>query len=334
MDNNRSLNLVKVHGVGGYDSDFSDDEIQEETSDQKKKRIRKDDPLLQKAFQKGKHVKLVHKHLAAQEWDREEARNRRHHLISMNAYDRHKKFVSDYILFYGGKEEDFKRSIEKDKTDVDVIKENHRFLWREEDEDDMTWEQNLAKKYYDKLFKEYCIADLGRYKENKFGFRWQVEKEVVSGKGQFFCGNKNCDTKEGLKSWEVNFGYIEQGEKRNALVKLRLCPECSYKLNFHHRRKEVKPKKRQRTEDGEDEPLSKKSKLSVTKKHRSKGKRKGKERHSPRSSEDSDTSDGDSDNGDETQGPSDADYWKGPAPSIDEKTREEEFDDYFQDMFL
>lgn len=39
-------------------------------------------------------------------------------------------------------------------------------------------------------------------------------------KGQFSCGNKHCDEKEGLKSWEVNFGYIEHGEKRNALVKL------------------------------------------------------------------------------------------------------------------
>lgn len=28
-------------------------------------------------------------------------------------------------------------------------------------------EKRLAKKYYDKLFKEYCIADLSRYKENK-----------------------------------------------------------------------------------------------------------------------------------------------------------------------
>jgi len=27
--------------------------------------------------------------------------------------------------------------------------------------------KRLAKKYYDKLFKEYCIADLTRYKENK-----------------------------------------------------------------------------------------------------------------------------------------------------------------------
>lgn len=38
--------------------------------------------------------------------------------------------------------------------------------------------------------------------------------------GQFSCGNKHCDENEGLKSWEVNFGYVEHGEKRNALVKL------------------------------------------------------------------------------------------------------------------
>lgn len=30
-------------------------------------------------------------------------------------------------------------------------------------------EKELAKKYYDKLFKEYCIADLSRFKENKVG---------------------------------------------------------------------------------------------------------------------------------------------------------------------
>jgi len=47
---------------------------------------------------------------------------------------------------------------------------------------------------------------------------------VLSFAGQFFCGNKCCDEKEGLKSWEVNFGYTEHGEKRNALVKLsKLC---------------------------------------------------------------------------------------------------------------
>ncbi|NXG59566.1 F10C1 protein, partial [Hemiprocne comata] len=196
----------------------------------------KEDSLLIKPFQKAKQGSVVHRRFAAEEWDREEARKRRFHLIAMDAYERHKKLVNDYILYYGGKIEDFQRSGANDKTDLDVIRENHRFLWNEDDEADMNWEKRLAKKYYDKLFKEYCIADLSRYKENKFGFRWRHEKEVISGKGsQFSCGNKHCDEKEGLKSWEVNFGYVEHGEKRNALVKLRLCPDCSYKLNFHHR---------------------------------------------------------------------------------------------------
>uniref|UniRef100_A0A6Q2WYC6 FRA10A associated CGG repeat 1 n=1 Tax=Esox lucius TaxID=8010 RepID=A0A6Q2WYC6_ESOLU len=222
-----------VHGGGGYDSDFSDDEGQGETSQLKRKR---DDEILRKPFQKGRHTKLAHRDVAAHEYDREEARNRRHHLISMNAYERHKKFVSDYILYYGGKVEDLRRSTANDKSDLDVVRENHRFLWRDEDEEQMTWEKELAKKYYDKLFKEYCIADLSRYKENKFGFRWRIEKEVVSGKGQFVCGNKRCEVEEGLKSWEVNFAYVEQGEKRNALVKLsKILLSCLQAVLIHGR---------------------------------------------------------------------------------------------------
>ncbi|XP_023698137.1 protein FRA10AC1 [Paramormyrops kingsleyae] len=324
------LNLVKVHGGGGYDSDFSDDENTGGTSQHGKKR--RHDELLQKPFQQGKHTKVAHKSLAAEEWDREEARNRRHHLISMNAFERHKKFVGDYIMYYGGKMTDFKRSVVNDKTDFDVVRENHRFLWREEDHEDMTWEKDLAKKYYDKLFKEYCISDLSRYKENKFGFRWRTENEVVSGKGQFFCGNKRCEQKEGLKSWEVNFAYVEQGEKRNALVKLRLCPECSYKLNYHHKRKEFKAKKRIKAEvKGE----SKTAKSSRQKKRR----RKSKEHSTTTSSEDSEDSNKDPASSEEVEAEEDeasseTDHWKGPAPSIEEKSREEEFDDYFEDMFL
>ncbi|XP_069467451.1 protein FRA10AC1 homolog isoform X2 [Ambystoma mexicanum] len=302
-------------GLGGYDSDFSDDEGGEGKSGLKKKRTKYDDELLKKPFQKERYGKVAHNKVAADEWDREEARNWRCHLISMDAFARHKKFVNDYLLYYGGKKEDFKRSRENDKTDLDVIRENHRFLWQEEDEVDMTWEKRMARKYYDKLFKEYCIADLRRYKENQFGFRWRVEKEVISGKGQFFCGNKHCDEKEGLKSWEVNFGYLEHGEKRNALVKLRLCSECSYKLNFHHRRREIKPtKKRQATEEITEEPPRKKSKPSPSRESKHKKK---KEEHD-----------------EDQEGPSDADYWKGPVQETDEKSREEEFDDYFQDMFL
>lgn len=39
-------------------------------------------------------------------------------------------------------------------------------MWEEGDERG-SWDKALAKKYYDKLYKEYCLADLSRYKENK-----------------------------------------------------------------------------------------------------------------------------------------------------------------------
>jgi len=76
--------------------------------------------------------------------------------------------------------------------------------------------------------------------------RWRQEKEVVTGKGQFVCGNKKCSERKKLKTWEVNFGYIEHNEKKNALVKCRLCFECSYMLNYHHKKKQLKKKKKKK----------------------------------------------------------------------------------------
>jgi len=140
-------------------------------------------------------------------------------------------------MYYGGNLSDFNDKTQH-KTDADVIKDNHQFVW-EEGEDSESWDKRLAKKYYDKLFKEYCLADLSRYKENKIAMRWRTENEVVAGKGQFVCGNKKCDSDGDLKSWEINFGYIEQEVKKNCLVKLRLCPRCSDKLNYGHKRKDV-----------------------------------------------------------------------------------------------
>lgn len=71
----------------------------------------------------------------------------------------------------------------KDKRDIDIIRTEHRFLWEEEDAPEETWGKRLAKKYYDKLFKEYCICDLSRWEEKKIAMRWRVDREVVSGKG-------------------------------------------------------------------------------------------------------------------------------------------------------
>lgn len=82
--------------------------------------------------------------------------------------------------------------------------------------------------------------------------RWRIEQEVVTGKGQFICGNKRCDEKEELRSWEVNFTYVEQSEKKNALVKLRLCVDCSKKLNYHSTKRLVKKQKRLKSKVAKD----------------------------------------------------------------------------------
>ena len=75
------------------------------------------------------------------------------------------------------------------KSDRDVLHENWQFV-RDAEEDAggsaaLTWEQRVAKRYYDRLFKEYALADLSRYQQGKVALRWRTEKEVFAGKGTF-----------------------------------------------------------------------------------------------------------------------------------------------------
>ncbi|XP_061189375.1 protein FRA10AC1 homolog [Saccostrea echinata] len=300
-----SIDFSRIHTGGGYTSDFDSDA-------EKERRSRRHDlvPERQKTTEK-----VANKRELEDEYGREEGKIHRMQILSMDAYTRHKKYVNDYIQYYGGSEKFFKRDNSKDKTDMDVIKEHHKFLWNEDEAD--TWEKRLAKKYYDKLFKEYCITDLSRYKENKVAMRWRTEKEVVEGKGHFSCGNRKCNEKNGLRSWEVNFAYVEDQEKKNALVKLRLCPDCSYKLNYHHKKKEILPKKKKKDKQVE----------SSYKKHKS---------HHRSSSETEDTEHpgGSSSRKKEKSSEEEKSLWSGPAKISEEKSREEEFEDYFEDMFL
>lgn len=87
----------------------------------------------------------------------------------LNPYDIHKLIINEYVLKKPGDTSLLKRDTSKDRNDYHVIVENHKFLWEEDDPAD-TWEQQFAKRYYNKLFKEYCIGDLSRYKENKVIF--------------------------------------------------------------------------------------------------------------------------------------------------------------------
>jgi protein FRA10AC1 len=165
-------------------------------------------------------------------------------LASMTALQRHYHFLK---LGY--------------KDDAAVVREAHQFLWEDEDRAEreaarrqrwggappsmLTWEQRLAKRYHEKLHREYALADMTRYREGAIGLRWRTESEVFDGKGQFTCGNKACGADEHLTSFEVNFSYVERGVQKMALVKLRVCPACERRLHYRQR----KDRKRERRKE-------------------------------------------------------------------------------------
>eukprot|EP00698_Gefionella_okellyi_P002267 TRINITY_DN12076_c0_g1_i1.p1 TRINITY_DN12076_c0_g1~~TRINITY_DN12076_c0_g1_i1.p1 ORF type:complete len:298 (-),score=55.91 TRINITY_DN12076_c0_g1_i1:99-992(-) len=175
------------------------------------------------------------------------------HSRGMTAHERHQHYIANFVKWYGNGVPPARST---GRTDYDVLRDSFRFVRDESDNDASTWEKRLAKSYYDKLFKEYCLADMTRYKHGQMGLRWRTEKEVVVGKGQFICGNKDCSETQGLQSFEVNFAYKEAGERKNALVKLRVCPMCAFRLHYKKVKKwekSVSKAKKHRTEPS-DEP--------------------------------------------------------------------------------
>ena len=77
--------------------------------------------------------------------------------------------MADYIRYYQKPGESLfpQDDLSKVKTDVDILRENWKFIRDETDNDDSTWEKRMAKRYYDKLFKEYCISDLKHYRHGQ-----------------------------------------------------------------------------------------------------------------------------------------------------------------------
>ena len=174
---------------------------------------------------------------------------------NLNPYEKHKQLMRRYQAI--------KPTVKSTVTDLDILRKSHKFLRDDEKESQMSWEDRLAKKYYDKLFKEYCLGDFSRYKTGVVGLRWRSKEECVDGKGQFSCGNLKCTNIKDLSSWEVNFAYLEHGEKKTALVKIRLCSECSYKLNYKKIKAEKKSRKKRKAENDLEEHRADK-KLLVT----------------------------------------------------------------------
>lgn len=149
-------------------------------------------------------------------------------------------------------------------TEFDVLKAAHKFL-RDEDQEghgntknNQSWEDQVAKKYYDSLYREFGVCDLKHYKSGNFALRWRTEDEVISGRGEETCGNTRCkqhvvddqsrtpERSEGkrrkLNTVELPFAYEEHGEQKAALVKVVLCDSCLRKLMW----KREKDKEKQR----------------------------------------------------------------------------------------
>ncbi|CAK70974.1 unnamed protein product (macronuclear) [Paramecium tetraurelia] len=132
------------------------------------------------------------------------------------------------------------------KSDMEVLKQYHQFVRDDEEDIDPKLSTNddygrmIARKYYDKLYKEYAIIDLSQYKTGKIGMRWRTEPEVLSGKGETICGNKVCTKDKELSTWELNFQYKENQEVKNTLVKVKCCNSCSQQLNYKKLHKQVK----------------------------------------------------------------------------------------------
>jgi protein FRA10AC1 len=176
----------------------------------------------------------------------------RNNLRGESAWDRHKSYVARYLQVYerdGGKARQA-RLDSSTRNDWGVLKERHRFLRDEEEGGGSTsnneYEDEVARRYYNHLFKEFAIADMKHYKSGNLSLRWRSEDDVIDGIGQFTCANTRCEHHRQLQSastkltpYEVNFAYEEPSAEpgggivnKNALVKIVLCHRCSRKLRY------------------------------------------------------------------------------------------------------
>lgn len=192
------------------------------------------------------------------------------------------------------------------KSDLTILREHHRFLWDHEDHD--SWELRLARRYYDRLFKEYVLCDLTGYRKGHVGFRWRTQKEVQDGRGQFTCGHKFCSSQADLKSYEVDFKYVEAKREKRALVKVRLCQDCAFKLHY---RRLKKARKRPMEEKVHAEPPSAFD---------------DGEAPQPEAAEEEPGPDGEDLRALESLA------WRQPDPEV--RTREDDIDDYLRDLFV
>src|SRR5271169_1104750 len=87
--------------------------------------------------------------------------------------------------------------------------------------------------------------------------RWRGLDEVKAGKGERVCANVECGRTEGLETMDVVFGYMEEGKRRDVLVKCVLCGKCARKMRkARETDDERKGKRRRRHSREREEPTT------------------------------------------------------------------------------
>ncbi|GAA5882077.1 hypothetical protein JCM16303_005592 [Sporobolomyces ruberrimus] len=178
-------------------------------------------------------------------------------LEPLNAFDRDKRMWAIRDSYSRGR----RPPRSKTKHELDILKERHQFVRSNQvDPATLSWEDQLASKYYDSLFKEFAIVNLKHWRSGQIGLRWRTEDEVIQGTGHLTCASMRCSyhtpsqdlvsqalldeddplivdpesskplVHTRLEETEMNFGYVEEGIKKSAVVKVVLCKECGRKL--------------------------------------------------------------------------------------------------------
>lgn len=101
---------------------------------------------------------------------------------SASAYTRHLQATDAYLRYYGGSIP----ALEKPRSERDILEENHQFIRRDDEGEVIDEEKMMAKMYYDKLFKEFAVVELARWKEKQVGLRafCILEKNQTDGLGR------------------------------------------------------------------------------------------------------------------------------------------------------
>ena len=136
------------------------------------------------------------------------------------------------------------------RTDAGVRADRHEFI-RDAARDALegsgpsaaAWEIRCVARYDALLFKEFAICDLSRWASRQVGLRWRTEAEVCAGKCESVCAELSCEERRALTTLEVVFKYAERGERKQALVKCRLCGTCVVKMREAKRESNAAPKK-------------------------------------------------------------------------------------------